>query len=261
MGGDDISKGTEENARVIQDGMETAVDSMEFDADMEDVSGSLARTGDNISNATAQSAGAVQNAVVDASLGASETCTSYLRNTARAMWYALVENIIYIVLVLICAFVYDYYRKGTVVWRTTVRSRDASEDFNFGLFDCCGNSVSRKLSFFVCCCWPVRWADTMDKVMDLQENPDVRLPRYWVGLLVLLSFIFFGPLTGGLAAVFFCLFATFSRQQFRQGLGMKAGTPAVWAMDCCSYLWCSCCAIVQEGREVENAIARKEMQS
>mmetsp|Transcript_34921 Transcript_34921/g.93211 ORF Transcript_34921/g.93211 Transcript_34921/m.93211 type:complete len:411 (-) Transcript_34921:253-1485(-) len=210
-----------------------------------------------LSDATGMTGNVISNAT--ATGGGVESGTMF--TLAHAMWYATVENLINIVLVLICAFVYNFYRKGKGVWKTTARPKESSEDFNFGLFDCCTTKLSRKLSCLVCCCWPIRWADTMDKAIDLHPNPgSAWLPRYWFGVFVMLAFILFGPLTGGLAAIFFCLFATFSRQQFRQGLGMKAGTPAVWATDCCSYFWCSCCAIVQEGREVENAIARKALQ-
>jgi len=174
----------------------------------------------------------------------------------------IVQNLLYIALVVVCAFIYNTRR--ATFWRKKTPAAP-SDHFNHGLFDCCNGTRNRWLTLFVCCCWPLRWADTMDKARNLRTAPasgrwapdaDPKgLPSYWWGLVIMLGGLFISPLSAGLWGLFFCIYATFARHQFRQKLEMKDRGAVQVVGDFCSYCWCSCCAMVQEALEVEDRVA------
>ena len=90
------------------------------------------------------------------------------RDWMRAFSALFVQNLLYIALVVICAFIHN--RRRATFWRKKTPAAP-SEDFHYGLFGCCRDRRTRWLSLLVCCCWPLRWADTMDKATNLQTAP------------------------------------------------------------------------------------------
>lgn len=102
----------------------------------------------------------------------------------------------------------------------------------------------------ICClaCWCpfIRWADTIRMLGFLQ---------FWVGLAVVLGLSLLSPFTGGLGGIaLLCVFIVY-RQKFREFFGLPHGNCGTVTSDCCAYMCCTCCAIVQEARMVEHAYA------
>lgn len=157
---------------------------------------------------------------------------------------------VYLFLVLVSAVVYyswrdqKYPRPGIHVRR----------QFKFGLCSC---FEEPRLLLFAICCPMVRWADTLDK-----GNDHGSLLPFWHALTPLLILLFAylfitlviaWPFLG--ATAFFAIVGieVFYRQRLRQRFGIAAFTPRILMIDIITWLFCPCCAIVQEAREVESA--------
>ena len=97
-----------------------------------------------------------------------ECVAAKARDWMRAFSALIVQNLLYIALVVICAFICN--RRRATFWRKKTPTAP-SEDFHYGLFGCCRDRRTRWLSLLVCCCWPLRWADTTDKATNLQTAP------------------------------------------------------------------------------------------
>jgi len=113
---------------------------------------------------------------------------------------------------------------------------DSPKELYFGLFD----SVSGE-DWEVCVCsWfctPVRFAETVD-------DEKLRLLEYWPALLgSALCWSLLGPL-------FFVPMAVYYRQRLRASFGLERGTAKTYLEDGCAWCFCSCCAALQEARQV-----------
>ena len=149
------------------------------------------------------------------------------RDWMRAFSALIVQNLLHTALVVICAFIYN--RRPATFWRKKTPAAP-SGDFHYGLFGCCRDRRTRWLSLLVCCCWPLRWADSMDKATNLQTAPLMEswepdgyqdwLPSFWRGVVIMVGDVFISPLSAGLWGLFFCIYGAFARRQVRQKLEM-----------------------------------------
>lgn len=81
------------------------------------------------------------------------------------------------------------------------------------------------------------------------------LMAFWTAIIVMGFLYAVSPYTGGLALLVMLCLVTYRRQQVRQLFGMNSGGMTTMGEDCCVYIFCSCCAIVQEARQLEEAYA------
>jgi len=167
---------------------------------------------------------------------------SFTQSLQRYMIYAAVE----ILLVVICAFIYNKYRHE-MYSAQTVSSIVTRDHFKYKLFSC-HEDPQICLPTFLCCCVfvPLRWADTMDKV-----TPK-RLLRFWPALVVYLCVSYLAPLVPLLGSIAFVVFVTFFRVELRKQYKLQVN-PKTILTD--FFTWCCCgpCAIVQEARHVESS--------
>jgi len=113
--------------------------------------------------------------------------------------------------------------------------------FKHGLFRCFDTPL---LSLFTCCCFPVRWADSMRMV---------GLVTFIVGVAIMgISDAFASTFVGGAAWIAVAVVGTMYRQKMRAAFDMES-THTVMFLDFLSWCCCSCCATVQEARQVEEA--------
>mmetsp|Transcript_28625 Transcript_28625/g.66332 ORF Transcript_28625/g.66332 Transcript_28625/m.66332 type:complete len:377 (-) Transcript_28625:76-1206(-) len=114
-----------------------------------------------------------------------------------------------------------------------------------GLFDCFSDTET---CLCACCCFPVAWAETYSKI---------GLIKFLQGFLILLGLqVLARGQMNFLSMV--CVFGsvlmrTLFRQNFRQKFGMPHGTLGVVFGDCMALLFCGCCAVAQESRQVNMA--------
>lgn len=169
----------------------------------------------------------------------------------KRAWIMAIICIVNMLIVLLCALIYNGYRK-TMDFKQ--KSTNDLKDGNFknGLFSC---FEDMKISVLACCCLPLRWSDTLDKA-----NKDGNTLNYWpaicisVGLTTIYSFISYValyPMVACLASIIFIALAIKYRQSIRKQYGLKQGGGTV-AEDCLAWTCCSCCAAVQEAREIES---------
>jgi Cys-rich protein (TIGR01571 family) len=125
-----------------------------------------------------------------------------------------------------------------------MRTPTLSTGFAFGLFSLEHLDHSFKICFCSLCCSPLRIADTYSK----EPNPIVK--SFWVALLMVTCLFALLPLTYQATwAIFLCIAVGF-RQKLRNNFKLESGGKT-WLFDCASWIFCPCCAIVQEARQVE----------
>jgi len=117
--------------------------------------------------------------------------------------------------------------------------------FAYGLFsrDHC---FAHHSSICLCswCCAPLRLADTYAK------EPFPLISSFWAALILICCLFGLGQLTFGFTHLVFFGLAIYFRQQLRKRYGLEAGG-ATWCYDCIAWLFCPCCAMAQEARQVE----------
>lgn len=160
----------------------------------------------------------------------------------------LLSAFVSVCVVLCCAYV--YMKNKVDPWGQVPRDGLDHEaylldksDWRFGLCDC---FQTPPLCLLSCCCPAIRWADTMRMA---------GIMSFYTGVMVMTVLGALSPFAGGLSTLIMLAIAVHHRQNIRRLFGMPAGNAATYCTDCCVYMCCSCCAIVQEARQVEEAYA------
>jgi len=134
--------------------------------------------------------------------------------------------------------------------RTGYAERPNSKDraFAYDLFstDHCLTSGGHhvNLCFMSWCCPCLRMADTWAK------EPYPMMHTFWGALLLIVCLTALSQLTFGLTTCISFVLCLYFRQKLRHQYGLQSGG-MTWLGDCCVWLWCPCCAIAQEARQVE----------
>lgn len=156
-------------------------------------------------------------------------------------WVSLVGLVSYASLIALVAIFYEHEKQfPPEVKAEEHRAKLAEDRFQFGLLSCFDD---KKTCFLVLCCSPIRWADTV-RMMGFMSFPSALC--LFLGLTVLDAL----TSSAGLVLLVVC---TYYRQKIREKFGLPVGTCSSITQDCCTFLWCSCCAVVQEARQVEEA--------
>jgi Cys-rich protein (TIGR01571 family) len=140
-----------------------------------------------------------------------------------------------------------YYTKNVLPYEPPA-AKEADDESKFrtfrsGLFSC---TEDTHICFWAFCCTGIRWADTRSKL---------GIRRFWPAFLIItglmcLSWI---PVCTVLCHIIVCCWFTHSRQEFREHFNFEEQGSSVCVKDCCTYFWCPCCAVAQEGRHVQDA--------
>lgn len=175
----------------------------------------------------------------------------YLRGYFAALsnWKGLLAALSLVLMsVLLIAILACAYQRYQEDFPTAVHPFDQNRTipFNqnkwrFGLFDCM--AADKLLCLMACCCPAIRWADTMRLV---------GFYGFWTAVLLCAFLSSAAQATAGLTALLFVGIATQRRQELRKLFNISSGGSTL-ATDCLTYLCCSCCAIIQEARVVEEA--------
>lgn len=159
----------------------------------------------------------------------------------------LISTLVGVFIILCCAFAYTKIKVDPIIGAPPRDGLDHEaylldkNDWRFGLCDCMQTPL---LCFLSTCCPAIRWADTM------------RLAGFlgFYAAVLLMSVLFcLNPITSGVTSLVMLCIAVRHRQSIRRIFGMPAGDASTYCQDCCAYMCCSCCAIVQEARQVEEA--------
>lgn len=118
------------------------------------------------------------------------------------------------------------------------------QDWKFGFCDCCDDF---QVCLCACCCPAIRWAETLSLVDGLII--------FWVGFVLYMSLTLINTITSVLVCWFaLALICTAYRQEIRAKFNFEHQGAATFIADCLLYCFCSCCAIAQEARHVEEAM-------
>lgn len=134
----------------------------------------------------------------------------------------------------------------------TMSGSTSTREWRFSLFGCLEEPT---LFAFSCCCFAARWADTIRLAGFLTfavayaclVAPTVILNI--VGLIV--------PQAAQLSSTLVIAMFVYYRQLMRRMFGLPSGDCGTIAEDCLVYTCCSCCAVVQEARQMEDAYQSK----
>lgn len=103
-----------------------------------------------------------------------------------------------------------------------------------------------KLCLFTCCCGAVRWAETISMS---------GLMSFFSALMLFVVLTFIGSFS--YSWIIFVGVLTYFRQRLRIEYDLPFGDPLTIAEDCCTYCWCSPCALTQEAIHVELATKKE----
>lgn len=172
---------------------------------------------------------------------------SWTAMTGANLVATLISAFLSVLVVLCCAFVYMKNKVDPQQPPLDGLDHEAylldKKDWRFGLCDCFQTPPLCLLSF---CCPTIRWSDTMRMA---------GIMSFYTAVTVMTVLGSLSPLTGGLTYLIMLCFAVHHRQNIRRTFGIPAGNASTYCQDCCIYTCCTCCAIVQEARQVEEAYA------
>lgn len=167
--------------------------------------------------------------------------------SARSAVHAFLGNLIYVILVLVIAYIYKRYKKET---DSSTQEPSEGGSFTFGLFDVQGCQTDTQLCLCSFCCPCIRWAETM-------SSEKVNFLRFWTAMALVLGLHLLSGPTAGLAALVSLGGAIFFRQRLRDQFGHDPKTAKTIILDILTWCCCPLCAIAQEAREVEHCKPRK----
>lgn len=118
------------------------------------------------------------------------------------------------------------------------------QDWKFGFCDC---FEEFQVCFCACCCPAIRWAETLSLVDGLIV--------FWVGFALYMSLTLINTITSVLVCWFvLALICTAYRQELRTKFSFEHQGGATFLTDLLLHCFCTCCAIAQEARHVEEAM-------
>lgn len=149
---------------------------------------------------------------------------------------------------LACLVAYFYSNRkekpGSVDAEKQNEGAESFQEWKHGLFSC---HEDPEVTLCACCCPAIRWALTLSYVPGLLS--------FWVAFFIYVCVELLGGLTAGtIGWVCLALLCTAYRQELRQKFNMEQQGGMTYITDAMTYLCCTCCAIAQEARHVEDAL-------
>jgi len=118
------------------------------------------------------------------------------------------------------------------------------QEWKYGLFSCLEDS---EITLCSLCCPAIRWAMTLSYVPGMLS--------FWVAFFIYVCVELLGGLTAGtIGWICLALLCTAYRQELRQKFNMEQQGGMTYVTDAMTYFCCTCCAIAQEARQVEDAL-------
>lgn len=196
-----------------------------------------------IGNAIGPKAHSFAKSRVATMINVTETESQYWSRNNKKFATTVTGICFYVVTMLVVGFIYIHLiskSPGPKLPDSMVRT----DEFQFGAFEC--GELDKDWYICLCswCCEWVRWADTA-------SNPQIDLLAFWPALFITALLSATAAISFGLTIPILFLLVLYCRQRIRMAYGLPTGTCSVLAWDCCLWMCCPCCAIVQEARQVE----------
>lgn len=214
----------------------------------------LLKTGDNIATVNRHENGANESKDTPGRLEQSDPTMApaeFQKYMEKHKAAAATSSILWACLLTLVAYFWRSTRADLIAKPQESDDFSDLQDWKFGLFSCFEDI---NLCLCGCCCPAIRWADTMDRP---------GLLTFWLAFAIFLGFsvgtdvlVYFSQLGGFLGLCFLC-FLVYHRQLLRQKFHMEQGGCGTYLGDFLSYCCCAPCTIVQEARQVEEAVRRQ----
>lgn len=157
-------------------------------------------------------------------------------------WQIFVSILISGLLTSVLAFFYWRYRKPPERQPDAVHDEGSFKVWRFGLFGCFSDP---EICIWACCCPAIRWADTLRYMGFL---------GFWIAFAIFCGLETVVSTTGQLAVwIVLVIVCVAMRQEMRIAYGMHEQGGWTYLEDFLLYCCCSCCTIIQEARQVEEA--------
>lgn len=163
----------------------------------------------------------------------------------------VITFVIWLVFYTLAAAYYHHYVRCYVPPDEKVAEEEKGKNYEdlknwtTGLCEC---SKHPGITFWSFCCPFIRWADTASKT---------GIHAYWPAFccVTLLQCISFIPVATWLVWLLVVFYMTYHRQEIRARFEFQDKfSGGVMCGDCCSYFWCFCCTIAQDGRQCRDAM-------
>jgi len=161
-------------------------------------------------------------------------------------WTVLVSGVLFFIFTIVAAFVYQRNKKDPVPdpnRRFNSGMARNKDDFTFGV---CSFVEVPGMSLLTCCCFAIRWADTMRMASYMS---------FWVGVILMTLLQMSNAGTAGGLGIVALGVVVYYRQKLRKDFGLEHSTMKSCCCDFCGYCWIPCCMALQEARELEEAYA------
>lgn len=166
-----------------------------------------------------------------------------MQSLMKSFWQKIAGIAVYLVQIFIVAILYMQFCKQSNIPKLP-ESQVRTEEFQFGAFDASDFMRDCQMCLCALCCPWVRWADTA-------SAPHVSFLTFFPALFITALLASAGAITFGLSIPILLLVVVIGRQRIREAYGLPSGTCGELAGDCLLWIFCPCCAIVQEARQVE----------
>jgi len=182
------------------------------------------------------------------SINVTQTEQQYWNEQNNTFYTNLSGMAVYILFMLIAGAVYVQVMEKSVGSKVP-EHMTREDEFQYGAFEC--GDCDRDWQICLCswCFEWVRWADTA-------SNPQLQFIGFWPALAITTLLAAAATITFGATVLVLLLIVVFCRQRIRVAYGLPRGTFMLLAGDCCLWMWCPCCAIAQEARQVEYVTSR-----
>jgi len=161
----------------------------------------------------------------------------------------LISVVIQVILTIVIAAVYQNQRvEPQVEQGKSATSPEEFKTWKFGLFGCLEDVP---ICLCGCFCPAIRWGTTLGTA---------KMAGFWSAFIIFLLFETWNELafmyigSSGILGLGFVIYLAYIRQQMRAKFAMPHGDCSSWVGDILTYCCCSCCAVVQEARHIEEAI-------
>jgi Cys-rich protein (TIGR01571 family) len=182
------------------------------------------------------------------SINVTQTEQQYWNEQNKAFYTNVSGIAVYILFMLIAGAIYVQVMEKSVGSKVPEHMIRVDE-FQYGAFEC--SECDRDWQICLCswCFEWVRWADTA-------SHPQLEFIGFWPALAITTLLAAAATITFGATVPILLLIVVFCRQRIRVAYGLPRGTFMLLAGDCCLWMWCPCCAIIQEARQVEYVTSR-----
>lgn len=173
-----------------------------------------------------------------------DTESEFWNRNNKAFWRRMIGVCLYMIQVFIGACIYMQIKGHAAVPQKLPESDTNHEAFQYGPFACQDIGRDWSICFWAFCCSWVRWADTASR-------PQVDFLAFVPGLFIMALLSSSASVTFGASFPILILIAVLCRQRVRDAYGLASGSCKIIFTDCLLWIFCPCCAIVQEARQVE----------